>query len=77
MDRHGRPAEHAEADRGPAQRRGAKSAGGAGRQTEASGDGRRPAGHHAGRDEGAGVAPVRDLEEARCGGEPFDQLGLD
>ena len=68
------PREHAEADRRPAQRRGAKGAGGAGREAEAPGDGRRSARHHAGRDEGAGVAPVRDLEEARRRGEPFDQL---
>ena len=41
---------------------------------QAQGDGRRSARHHAGRDEGAGVAPVRDLEEARDRGEPLDQL---
>ena len=75
LDRPCRSAEPAEADRRPAQRRGAQGAGGARRQEQARGDGRRSARHHAGGDEGAGVAPVRDLEEARRRGEPFDQLG--
>ena len=77
LDRHGRPAGPAEADRRPAQRRTAQGAGGAGREEQARGDGRRRARHHAGRDEGAGVAPVRDLEEARRRGEPVDQLARD
>ena len=41
------PAEPAEADRRPAQRRTAQGAGGARREEQARGDGRRPARHHA------------------------------
>ncbi len=68
-------AEPAEADRRPAQRRIAQGARGARGEEQARSDGRRSARHHAGGDEGAGGAPVRDLEEARHRGEPFDQLG--
>jgi hypothetical protein len=74
LDRPRRPAESAQADRRAAQRRAAQGAGDAGREGQARGDGRRPTRHHAGRDEGAGLAPVRDLEEARGGSEPVDQL---
>ena len=55
LDRPCGPAEPAEADRRPAQRRTAQGAGGAGREEQARGDGRRSARHHARRDEGAGA----------------------